>query len=325
MILLCERVARDDIKVRFYDQEGWEDWAEFSSADVHKQYAITLRTPRYPAGSNNSQEPSRCFVELVKPSDDSRSDPQEFWMVGGTGSGEGGQAGRSAVKRDKDAVGGLDSGKLEVAPKNVYNGGGYTTTVKSEAVVAGEGWQAMTAQLNTANTKPRVDPYSKVVLADGGAAIGLGPGQGAGQNYTTMQYNIPPGTSPYSDPSQSPYSISQPSPDTQGLADLNIASPGNVNDIDQLLGLQPVKVDQEMENLSDKIQDFSFGAPVSAGRAGGKRSSREAENESASALIPRQMERQQSDNLHTPNHSSNLSGLTNLSDILNNCKQLNDL
>jgi len=49
-----------------------------------------------------------------------------------------------------------------------------------------------------------------------------------------------------------------------------------------------------------------------------KRSSREAENDSASRIIPRQMERQQS-SIQTPNVSSNLS------DILQNCKQINDL
>ena len=58
-------------------------------------------------------------------------------------------------------------------------------------------------------------------------------------------------------------------------------------------------------------------APAQA-RAAPKRSSRQAENDSASQLIPRQMERQQS-SITTPNVTSELS------DILNNCKQINDL
>jgi len=79
-----------------------------------------------------------------------------------------------------------------------------------------------------------------------------------------------------------------------------------------------------VENLSGKIKDISFGAPLNiqptgvTSRAGGKRSSKDADNESASKVIPRQMDRQQS-SLHTPNVS------TNLSDLLTNCKQINDL
>ena len=94
--------------------------------------------------------------------------------------------------------------------------------------------------------------------------------------------------------------------------------------LDQLLGFNGAQMDPEVENLSGKIGDISFGAPLNiqptgaTSRAGGKRSSKDAENESASAVIPRQMDRQQS-TLHTPNVS------TNLSDLLTNCKQINDL
>merc|ERR1719193_2268213 len=35
IIILCERVARDDIKVRFYDpMDSWESWGEFNAQDV---------------------------------------------------------------------------------------------------------------------------------------------------------------------------------------------------------------------------------------------------------------------------------------------------
>ena len=82
--------------------------------------------------------------------------------------------------------------------------------------------------------------------------------------------------------------------------------------------------DPEVENLSGKINDLSFGAPLNiqpsgpTSRTGGKRSSRDAENESGSAIVPRQMERQQS-SITTPNVS------TNLSDLLTNCRQINDI
>merc|ERR1711879_825147 len=95
------------------------------------------------------------------------------------------------------------------------------------------------------------------------------------------------------------------------------------SDLVKILGPQ----DDEMQNLSDKLDEFSLGhgAPLNicpvtttSSRVGGKRSSKEAENDSASILIPRQMERQQS-SISTPNVS------TNLSEILQNCKQINDL
>ena len=50
IIILCERVARDDIKVKFYDSDQgshWEEWGDFQAADVHKQYVLSIKTPRY--------------------------------------------------------------------------------------------------------------------------------------------------------------------------------------------------------------------------------------------------------------------------------------
>merc|ERR1711874_372445 len=248
-----------------------------------------------------------------------------------------------------DTVGTLDSGRLEIAPKNVYNGGSFSTVkneVKNEAMDST--WKQMTSQAGHLANRPRVDPYSKVVMNDGGLGLSCNGVIGydnqqqlniLNDGYTIspqkQEYNIPVSTtdyqyvqhSPYSD-SQSPYNISQPSPDSQGLANLNIASPGMGQDqfhtLDQLLASNIGKNDLEVENLSGKISDISFGAPLNiqpsgaATQVGGKRSSRDAENESGSAIVPRQMERQQS-SITTPNVS------TNLSDLLTNCKQVNDL
>merc|ERR1719166_545531 len=175
IIILCERVARDDIKVRFFDSDPgshWEELGDFQASDVHKQYAICLKTPRY--DDQNITERKRVFIELVKPSDDSRSDPLEFFFTPLEGKGKVG------LKRDKDMVGTLDYGRLEVAPKNLYNGSGYittTTTVKNE-VVKNESvdttWKQMTSQAGggmSSSPAARVDPYSKVVLNDG--SLGL--------------------------------------------------------------------------------------------------------------------------------------------------------
>merc|ERR1711950_104313 len=124
--------------------------------------------------------------------------------------------------------------------------------------------------------------------------------------------------------------MSQSSPDSQALADLNISSPGQSyqpevshSDLVKILG-QEASQDDKMQILSDKLDEFSLdhGAQlnisVTTSRVGGKRSSKEAENDSASILIPRQMERQQS-SITTPNVSSNLS------EILQNCNKINDL
>ena len=80
LIILCEKVTREDIKVRFYDPaSSWEAWGEFNASEVHKQYAISLKTPQY--GDGHIKEKIRVVVELVKPSDDSTSEPQEFFYV----------------------------------------------------------------------------------------------------------------------------------------------------------------------------------------------------------------------------------------------------
>merc|ERR1719410_608080 len=79
IIILCEKVSKEDIKVRFFDYNGWEEWADFGPAGVHKQYAISLTAPRY--SDPGITEAVRVGVELVKPSDDSRSEEEEFFYL----------------------------------------------------------------------------------------------------------------------------------------------------------------------------------------------------------------------------------------------------
>jgi len=315
IIILCEKVSKEDIKVRFYDYHGWEEWADFGSSGVHKQYAISLTAPRY--HNVNIREPVRVCVELVKPSDDSRSEEEEFFYTPLNTS----PAPAPGVKRETV----LRNIESKEGVKNAgYHGGGCVTEVKMEDST----WKQMTSQAGQMINKQRVDPYSKVVMTEGN--LGL-----CSSGY---EYNIPVTSGQYHfTESQSPsYSISQPSPDSNGLANLNLASPDQVvdagnppnvtdSDLVKILGLQDDHhQDTDMDNLSDKLGEFSMSnlttiSPVPASRgAGSKRSSREAENDSASRIIPRQMERQQS-SIQTPNVSSNLS------DILQNCKQINDL
>lgn len=51
IILLCEKVAKEDISVRFFEENNgqtiWEAFGEFQHTDVHKQTAIAFKTPRY--------------------------------------------------------------------------------------------------------------------------------------------------------------------------------------------------------------------------------------------------------------------------------------
>ncbi|GLV39989.1 dorsal [Carabus blaptoides fortunei] len=51
IILLCEKVAKEDIQVRFYEESNgavmWEALGDFQPTHVHKQVAISFRTPRY--------------------------------------------------------------------------------------------------------------------------------------------------------------------------------------------------------------------------------------------------------------------------------------
>merc|ERR1712079_996110 len=118
IIILCEKITREDIKVRFYDPvSSWEAWGEFTAADVHKQYAISLKTPMYREGVVT--EKRRVFVELVKPSDESTSEPQEFFYVGS-------ETGLPIIAIE-------NANEVEKATlKNVYNGGHCVTEVKKE-------------------------------------------------------------------------------------------------------------------------------------------------------------------------------------------------
>ena len=67
VIILCEKVSKEDIKVRFFDYSGWEEWAEFGASGVHKQYAISLTVPRYRDTSRqNHNFTLRQFSKRIK-------------------------------------------------------------------------------------------------------------------------------------------------------------------------------------------------------------------------------------------------------------------
>merc|ERR1712012_321364 len=169
IIILCEKVSKEDIKVRFFDYSGWEEWAEFGASGVHKQYAISLTVPRY--HNVNIREPVRVCVELVKPSDDSRSEEEEFFY---TPLNTSPAAPAPGVKRETV----LRNIESKEGVKNAgYHGGGCVTEVKMEDST----WKQMASQAGQMINKQRVDPYSKVVMTEGN--LGL-----CGSGY---EYNIP--------------------------------------------------------------------------------------------------------------------------------------
>ena len=51
ILLFCDKINKDDVQVRFYQETNgqlvWEGFGDFQPSDVHKQYGICFRTPRY--------------------------------------------------------------------------------------------------------------------------------------------------------------------------------------------------------------------------------------------------------------------------------------
>ncbi|KQS61965.1 embryonic polarity protein dorsal isoform X1 [Drosophila erecta] len=83
IILLCEKVAKEDISVRFFEEKNgqsvWEAYGDFQHTDVHKQTAITFKTPRY--HTLDITEPAKVFIQLRRPSDGVTSEALPFEYV----------------------------------------------------------------------------------------------------------------------------------------------------------------------------------------------------------------------------------------------------
>uniref|UniRef100_A0A671UBP0 Nuclear factor kappa B subunit 1 n=1 Tax=Sparus aurata TaxID=8175 RepID=A0A671UBP0_SPAAU len=78
--LLCDKVQKDDIQVRFFEEDDtgltWEALGDFSPTDVHRQFAIVFKTPKY--RDQNLQKPTSVFVQLKRKSDNETSEPKPF-------------------------------------------------------------------------------------------------------------------------------------------------------------------------------------------------------------------------------------------------------
>ena len=83
VILLCDRITKDDIQIKFYEERNgqvvWEAVGEFQPNDIHKQVAISFRTPRY--FDENIAHPVTVMIMLRRPSDNQTSDPRPFQFL----------------------------------------------------------------------------------------------------------------------------------------------------------------------------------------------------------------------------------------------------
>ncbi|XP_046820608.1 embryonic polarity protein dorsal-like isoform X4 [Vespa crabro] len=83
MILLCEKVAKEDIQIRFFEEKDghvtWEGFGDFQPSQVHKQTAIAFRTPSY--CTQEIEQPVQVYIQLKRPSDGVTSDPLPFEML----------------------------------------------------------------------------------------------------------------------------------------------------------------------------------------------------------------------------------------------------
>ncbi|XP_054655151.1 proto-oncogene c-Rel isoform X2 [Dunckerocampus dactyliophorus] len=76
IFLLCDKVQKDDIEVRFFSSDGWEAKGSFSQADVHRQVAIVFKTP--PFYNTAITETVTVHMQLRRPSDQEVSEPLDF-------------------------------------------------------------------------------------------------------------------------------------------------------------------------------------------------------------------------------------------------------
>jgi len=341
IILLCERVARDDIRVKFYDEVGWEAYADFNPSDVHKQYGIAFKTPRYKDG--HIQEEARVWVKLEK-SNREESEPQEFSFL----------------------------------PSNSYvqQCGGARLRSSLESADVKEETELGIPQASPKAGRVKAEPYSQVRLQGSSLVLGnviqhTATATGSSSNLPSDLINIPTysfaSTAPplytpnisqpdyYAPPSNSSYSSSNSnnysplysaypepgvvsygtshtylaatplSPEShQGFTNMNISTntfDDMESDLDQVdlvdlimnQNTSSSAAQDEVDNLSGKILSGSMdlqppastSSPSKRG-AGTKRSQKEADLLSGSAVVPRQLGRQQS-SINTPNVSAQIN------------------
>merc|ERR1712226_371607 len=334
IIILCGRVARDDIKIRFYDPNtNWEGWGDFNAQEVHKQYAITFKTPSYMGKEGKLTEKKTVLVELLKPSDDSTSEPHEFTII----------------PRGYSASQAMEKPRSEYkSSQHTYTNIGSMWTVKKEKEDGGWGLppafphvpESPYRQPEMQTSHPYIpnipNPYPAHAYPHHMGSSHHTIHQEHTKNHRPVQQNEMCFQGEKNQMGgqmhmNNIYGAPQPSPDSQSFAEMKIRSP-------------PHQEDDEVDKLSGKIEFISLtGAPslsdvVSLSldmqqqnngeerRGPGKRGAKTAALESGSLTVPPTQGRfidtpEVSGQLNTPNNSSHLSGHYQL----NNCPRVNDI
>ncbi|XP_015172824.1 PREDICTED: embryonic polarity protein dorsal-like isoform X3 [Polistes dominula] len=142
MILLCEKVAKEDIQVRFFEEKNghviWEGYGDFAPTDVHKQTAIVFKTPSFRL--LQIEEPVQIYIQLKRPSDGVTSEPHPFEMSPlDTGSSESLKRKRQKFDNSPNAIllRGLQAEAQKSAAEAAYQNAQYYNIIKPEPVEAG--------------------------------------------------------------------------------------------------------------------------------------------------------------------------------------------
>lgn len=83
IILLCEKVLKDDIAVRFFEEiDGelvWEAFGDFTQKNVHRQVAISFKTPPYKMIDIDYSV--SVFMQIQRSTDKMTSEPLQFFYT----------------------------------------------------------------------------------------------------------------------------------------------------------------------------------------------------------------------------------------------------
>ena len=232
--------------------------------------------------------------------------------------------------------------------KNLYNGGNCVTEVKKEKTRIKQ--EKMETGWNSGQVQPRQQAAYQINVGGSGYQNNQNiqhqmmnnqtmpcniKNMGNNQIYNIQTPNYTPNIpNDYLTQMHNPYTSSQQSPDSQRLSELNIASPYEPQVTHDL-----VCFEKDVENLSGKILSFSLSDAIEASlnmhvlvdeqRPCSKRSSKTADLESGSNIVPREMARLGlSHSIDTPDvsgHLHNPCDSSNMASFLRNCSKINDL
>ncbi|XP_058651782.1 proto-oncogene c-Rel isoform X1 [Onychostoma macrolepis] len=131
IFLLCDKVQKDDIEVRFFTQT-WEAKGSFSQADVHRQVAIVFKTPAY--CDTTITAPVTVRMQLRRPTDQEVSEPMEFRYLPDDKDPYGCQEKKRKIESQMKSFSGFSQGAMSFMnrPKAVPSTGLMNQRIKME-------------------------------------------------------------------------------------------------------------------------------------------------------------------------------------------------